>query len=85
MTKKELVDHVAGKFSLPKCTAEEIISTIMDRIHKETARDGVSRVGKHLFKRVVRKARTCRNPRTGETVNVPEKTFVVYRKAVLMA
>ena len=85
MTKKELVDYVADKFSLPKSTTEKIIFVIMDRIHEGTAKDGVSRIGKHLFKRVVRKARTCRNPRTGETVNVPEKTFVSYRKPVLMA
>lgn len=85
MTKKELVDHIAGKFSMPKWNAEKIVSAIMDCIHEGAARDGVCRVGKHLFKRVTRKARTCRNPRTGEPVSVPEKAFVVYRKPAAQA
>lgn len=85
MTKQELVDHIAGEFNMPKCNAEKIVSAIMDRIHEGAARDGVCRVGKHIFKCVTRKARTCRNPRTGEAVNVPEKAFVVYRKPAAQA
>lgn len=82
MTKKELIDKVAENFGLTKSKADEIISVVIDSIHERTAKDGASRMGKHIFKRITRKARTCRNPRTGETVNVPEKSFVVYRKAV---
>lgn len=82
MTKKELIDKVAENFGLTKSKADEIISVVIDSIHEGTAKDGVSRMGKHIFKRITRKARTCRNPRTGETVNVPEKSLVVYRKAV---
>ena len=48
MTKKELVDHIAGKFSMPKWNAEKIVSAIMDCIHEGAARDGVAYV-KKLF------------------------------------
>lgn len=82
MTKKELVDRLAESFDLTKKVAEGVIIAVIEGIHEGTARDGISRMGKHIFKRVTRKARVCRNPRTGEDVNVPEKSYVVYRKAI---
>lgn len=82
MTKKELTDKIAENFGLTRTVADGAISAVLDCIYDGTARDGISRMGKHIFKRVTRKARTCRNPLTGEAVNVPEKSYVVYRKAI---
>lgn len=54
MTKKELVDRLAESFDLTKKAAEGVIIAVIEGIHEGTARDGISRMGKHIFKRVTR-------------------------------
>jgi DNA-binding protein HU-beta len=71
MTKAELIDSIASKTDLPKGTAERIVSTIFDDI--VTALKGGDKVhisGFGTFQVSDRKARTGRNPKTGEAIQI---------------
>ena len=71
MTKAELVDSIASKTDLPKGTAERIVTTIFDDI--VTALKGGDKVhisGFGTFQVSDRKARTGRNPKTGEAIQI---------------
>jgi DNA-binding protein HU-beta len=71
MTKAELIDALAQKMDLPKGTAERIVNTIFDDI--VTALKGGDKVnisGFGTFQVSNRKARTGRNPKTGEAIQI---------------
>jgi integration host factor subunit beta len=74
MTKAELVDHVAATVQLPKNQTEAVIAGflqgIMDALH---AGDKVELRGFGSFRLRHRQARAGRNPRTGDTVQIPAK------------
>lgn len=71
MTKAELVDSIAAKTDLPKGTAERIVATIFDDIVgalKKGEKVNISGFG--TFQVSERKARTGRNPKTGEAIQI---------------
>ena len=74
MNKGELVSAIAADAGLTKSDAEKalnaFVSTVTNALQNN---DEVSIVGFASFKNVARKATTARNPRTGETINVPAK------------
>src|SRR6266849_7026683 len=74
MTKAELVDHVAVTVQLPKHQIEAVITRflqgIMDTLH---AGDKVELRGFGSFRLRHRQPREGRNPRTGDTVQIPAK------------
>ena len=75
MTKSELILEIASEHpNLMLKYIEEIVSTVFDEIETTLARgDRVELRGFGAFLVKNRKARTGRNPRTGETVTVEEK------------
>jgi nucleoid DNA-binding protein len=71
MTKAELIDSIASKIDLPKGTAERIIATIFDDIVAALkGGDKVHISGFGTFQVSDRKARTGRNPKTGEAIQI---------------
>lgn len=71
MTKADLVDSVANKTEIPKEKAEEIVNGLFDDII--AALKGGEKVnisGFGTFSVSHRKARTGRNPKTGETIQI---------------
>lgn len=71
MNLAELVDVVAYKTNQTKSISREVVQIALDTILKEVKKGGrVSIVGFGAFYQVVRKARTGRNPQTGEPVNI---------------
>lgn len=74
MNKAELVDEVVNRTRLTKKESREavdgIISVITDSL---TRQEKVTLVGFGTFQVVGRKARTGRNPQTGETLQIPAK------------
>lgn len=71
MTKAELVDSIASKTDLPKGTAERIVTTIFDDIVAALkGGDKVHISGFGTFQVSDRKARTGRNPKTGEAIQI---------------
>jgi integration host factor subunit beta len=74
MNKAELVDAIADKSGIAKSTVDEVIKAMTETIEAEVAKgDKISIPGFISFQKVKRAARTGRNPRTGEAVEVEEK------------
>jgi DNA-binding protein HU-beta len=71
MTKAELTESVASKVDLPRATAERAVNTLFDDIVAALRRgDKVNISGFGTFSVAERKARTGRNPKTGETIEI---------------
>ena len=71
MTKADLVDSVASKTEISKDKAEEIVNGVFDDIIaalKSGEKVNISGFG--TFSVSHRKARTGRNPKTGETIHI---------------
>jgi DNA-binding protein HU-beta len=72
MNKNELVSAIAGKSGLTKAQAGDALeATIAAITGALVSGDDVRILGFGNFEVAHRKATTARNPRTGETVNVP--------------
>jgi len=71
MNKAELVDAVAGASNLSKADAGRAVDAIVDSITSALRRgEQVSVVGFGTFSVKHRAARSGRNPRTGETIQI---------------
>lgn len=74
MNKKELVNAVKDNMGVTRKEAETAVGAVLDAIVDGMVGDGkVSLVGFGTFSVVDRAARTCRNPQTGEPIDVPAK------------
>lgn len=72
MTKTELIEAVATKSGLTKSDAGSAVESVFEVITKTLSMRGtVSLIGFGTFTTSDRTARTGRNPRTGETINIP--------------
>lgn len=82
MTKTEFVDKFMTKFQVPRQTAEKIVTAFLDGLEDGLCKDGkVILRGFGTFEKTERSARTCRNPRTGEIINVDKSFSVAFRPA----
>ncbi len=82
MNKQDLVNAIHEKLGGTKVQAEEVVETIINSIVKTLKSGGeVSIAGLGIFSAKTRAARTARNPRTGETVNVPAMKVPKFRAA----
>jgi DNA-binding protein HU-beta len=71
MNKAELIDAVAASANLSKADAGRAIDAVVDAIAKSLKRgQQVAVVGFGTFSVKHRNARTGRNPRTGETIQI---------------
>ena len=82
MNKQALVDMVHEKIGGTKVQAEEVVNSIFDGI-TNSLKEGneVSIAGFGAFTAKMRAARTARNPRTGEPVDVPAKRVPKFKAA----
>ncbi|NMA01120.1 MAG: HU family DNA-binding protein [Clostridia bacterium] len=72
MNKTELVSSVAEKSELTKKDAEKAVSAVFASIEEALAKgEKVQLVGFGTFEVRERKARTGRNPQTGEEIQIP--------------
>ncbi|MFK8104718.1 MAG: HU family DNA-binding protein [Saprospiraceae bacterium] len=80
MNKGDLINKVAESANLTKAQAAEALNCVINSI-SETLKDGtkVSLLGFGTFMAAERKARAGRNPKTGETINIPSKTVVKFK------
>ena len=80
MTKQDMIEQIAEKEKITKAAAGRIINMIAEDIQADLIREGTAIVpGVGTLRRQTQKARICRNPQTGGTVNVPEKQTVKFR------
>ena len=76
MTKAELVDQVATTVQLPKHKTESVLTQFLQGIMEALqAGDKVELRGFGRFRLRHRQAREGRNPRTGNTVQIPAKAI----------
>ena len=72
MNKAQLVEKLAGRTQLTKVQSESILDATLEIIQDAvSAGEGVKLVGFGTFTIADRKARTGRNPQTGQTFNLP--------------
>lgn len=82
MNKADLANAVHSKLNGTKVQAEEVVETIIDEIVGALKKgDEVSIAGLGIFSTKQRAARTARNPRTGESVQVAAMRVPKFRAA----
>ncbi|MGM0553059.1 MAG: HU family DNA-binding protein [Pseudomonadota bacterium] len=71
MNKSELIDAIAAEADVPKAQASRVVDAMVSVVGDALAKgDQVSLVGFGTFLVREREARTGRNPRTGETIQI---------------
>lgn len=82
MNKADIVDKVHEVLEGTKADAERAVQTMIDSIAKALkAGDEVSIAGLGIFSTKVRPARTGRNPRTGEAIEIEAMRVPKFRAA----
>ena len=80
MNKNELVAKVANQSGLSKKDAEKALAAVIDTITAAlVAGDKVQLVGFGTFETKQREARTGRNPRSGETIEIPAASLPAFK------
>lgn len=80
MNKTELVAAVAAKAELSKKDAEAAVNAVFDSVKDALAEgDKVSLIGFGTFSVKTRVARTGLNPRTKETIEIPESKVPAFK------
>lgn len=85
MTKKEIVLKIAEQTKIKQVDIRRVVQKALDEIVAALARgERVELRNFGIFKIKTRRGRTGRNPRTGETVPVPAKKVVVFKRGLFM-
>jgi len=85
VTKREVVQTIAKELGLTQHQAQQIVQKTFDSIVKILVADGRVEIRNFgVFEVKWRKARTARNPRTGEKVSVPERCTVTFKPGQVM-
>lgn len=85
MNKRELINEVAAAADVTKRDAEAVISSIISAIAGAVSRGESVELGGLMMIRVTnRAARTGRNPKTGETVQVAARRAVTIKPAAAL-
>ena len=72
MTKAELISKMANEAKITKAAASKAVDTITETITKDLKKGGrISLPGFGTFSVANRKARTGRNPQTGQEIQIP--------------
>ena len=80
MTKAELIDEVSKVANLTKKETETIVNTIFDNVTDALVKsDKVEFRGFGSFRIRYRHSRKGRNPKTGSSVDVPEKRVPFFK------
>ena len=80
MTKAELIAAIADKAGLRPDQAKSVLDAFVACVGDALAKgEDVRLVGFGTFTAVTKPARTARNPRTGESVALPEQRAVKFR------
>jgi len=79
MNKSDLIEKVRNDISLTKKDASNAVNLVLETIKKGTKKGAVQIAGFGSFTKVKRKARTGRNPQTGETIKIKASTSVKFK------
>jgi len=82
MNKQDIAEKVHGVLGTTKADAERAVETMIETIVSAlTKNEEVSIAGLGIFKTKMRAARVARNPRTGESVQVPSMRVPKFQAA----
>ena len=85
MTKKELIAVAAKNAGISQKAAAAVVDDICNAIANElTSGQDVTLTGFGSFKVKTRAARSGRNPRTKETVEIPESKVIVFKPSTTL-
>jgi integration host factor subunit beta len=85
VTKKEIVKQISERSNLTQMRTKEIVQWTFDAIIEALEQDGRIELRNFgVFEVKTRKARTARNPKTDEEVEVPEKNVVTFQPGKVM-
>jgi DNA-binding protein HU-beta/integration host factor subunit beta len=80
VTKKDMAKVIAEEMGLTQIQAQEIVQKVFDGITETLVQEGrVELRNFGVFEVKQRKPRKARNPRTGESVDVPAKLVVTFK------
>ena len=78
MNKGDLIVAIAKDLGVSKAQAEKTVNSVLDNI-KKNVKKGVNIIGFGSFSVGNRKARTGRNPQTGETIKIKASKTVRFK------
>lgn len=80
MNKGDLINKIADSANLSKAQATDALNAVLDGV-TESLKDGdkVTLIGFGTFSLSHRKARSGRNPQTGETIQIAAKNVVKFK------
>lgn len=85
ISKKEIVKTVSERHGLTTTQTGQLVQVFMDQIIDELSRGNRIEFREFgIFELKRRKPRTARNPKTGDSVQVPEKTVVSFKPGKVM-
>lgn len=81
LNKSDLIKQIAQEAGIKSTEAEKAVKAFTQAISNELKNENgsVSLIGFGTFSRSQRSARTGKNPRTGESINIPEKSVVKFK------
>ena len=86
MTKAELVAAMAKEAKVTKAQAAKMLDSYITNVAKELKKNGkLGLVGFGTFSVVKRKARTGRNPQTGEKIKIKAKNVIKFKAGKALA
>jgi DNA-binding protein HU-beta len=85
MTKSDMIDSLASKAQLPRPRAEELINLVLQFVIDGLCNgEKVNISGFGTFNVSERKARTGRNPKTGEPIQIPASRSAKFRPGKML-
>ncbi len=80
MTKSELIDKISSDTDLSKADAGKALTSAIDNISKTLKKgDSITLTGFGTFAVSKRKARTGKNPQTGEPLKIPARKVATFK------
>jgi len=77
MTKTDVINYIAEETGMTKADATRALDAFMSAVEEGLKKEGkVTLTGFFTFSAEKKAAKTGRNPRTGETVNIPARVAV---------
>ena len=80
MNKSELIDSMAGKSGLSKADAAKALDALIESVTEGLSNgDRIALIGFGSWSVEQRSARTGRNPRTGDEIQIPAKNVIKFK------
>jgi nucleoid DNA-binding protein len=85
VTKKDIVLKIAEEADLKQIDVKEVVQRTLDTIIEALSKGQTVELRNFgVFKVKSRKPRVGRNPKTGDTVQIPEKKVVSFKSGMIM-